>query len=174
MMKGVNSTIITLIPKSTHVDSVTNYRPTSCCNTICKFISKMLFQRLKQVLPSIISRNQSAFVAGRIFLQNVLICQNLVRLYSTKNTTKSCLINIDLRKVYDSVKWGFAKEILHGLNFPQKFSKWVMECITTQYTLAINGGTHGCIMGKRGLRQSDSISPLLFFICMEYFARIMN
>ena len=62
------------------------------------------------MLPGIISSNQSAFVAGRSIVQNVLICQDLVRLYNRKNTTRSCLIKIDLRKAYDSVEWGFVEE----------------------------------------------------------------
>ncbi|XP_019246420.1 PREDICTED: uncharacterized protein LOC109226071 [Nicotiana attenuata] len=89
--------------------------------------------------------------------------------------TKSCLIKIDLKKAYDTVEWGFVEEMLYALNFPTKFIKWTKECMTTtQYSIAINGEVHGCIEGKRDLRQGDPISPLLFVICMEYFTRIMQ
>ncbi|XP_019246258.1 PREDICTED: uncharacterized protein LOC109225903 [Nicotiana attenuata] len=135
----------------------------------------MLCMRLKTVLPEIISANQSAFVAGRSIVQNVLICQDLVRLYNRKASTRSCLIKIDLRKAYDTVEWDFVQEILHALNFPSKFIQWIMQCITTtKYSIAINGGIYGNIEGKRGLRQGDPISPLIFVICMEYFTRIMQ
>lgn len=86
MLKGVNNTMITLFLKSTHTDSVSDYRPISCCNTIYKVIPKILCMRLKRVLPDIILENQSAFVAGRNIVQNILVCQDLVRLYNRKNT----------------------------------------------------------------------------------------
>ncbi|XP_019252629.1 PREDICTED: uncharacterized protein LOC109231421 [Nicotiana attenuata] len=124
------------------------------------------------VLPGIISANQSAFVAGRSIVQNVLICQDLVRLYNRKASVRSCLIKIDLRKAYDTVEWDFVREMLH---VPHKFIHWIMQCITTtRYSIALNGGVYGNIEGKRGLRQGDPISPLIFVICMEYFTRIMQ
>lgn len=127
------------------------------------------------MLPTIISTNQSAFVEGRAIAQNVLICQDLVRLYNRKNTGFSCLIKIDLRKAYDSVEWEFVKEMLHAMNFPSRFINWTIKCITTtQYTIAINGDLYGDIQGWRGLRQGDPISPLIFVICTEYFTRLMN
>lgn len=65
--------------------------------------------------------------------------------------------------------------MLHALNFPSRFIQWIMQCITTtKYSIAINGGIYGNIAGKRGLRQGDPISPLIFVICMEYFTRIMQ
>nr|XP_009774194.1 PREDICTED: uncharacterized protein LOC104224272 [Nicotiana sylvestris] len=48
-----------------HADTVTDYRPITCCNTIYKVVAKMLTNRLTQVLPDIISPNQREFVAGK-------------------------------------------------------------------------------------------------------------
>ncbi|KAM3233259.1 hypothetical protein P3L10_018618 [Capsicum annuum] len=65
--------------------------------------------------------------------------------------------------------------MLYGLNFPFKFIKLLIKCITsTKYTLALNGGVYGEIKGKRGLRQGDPISSLIFVICVEYFSRMMD
>lgn len=64
---------------------------------------------------------------------------------------------------------------MHVLNFPGLFVKWIMTCITiTSYNINLNRGCYGSIKGKRGLRQGDLISLLLFVICMEYFTRIMG
>ncbi|XP_075108885.1 uncharacterized protein LOC142180721 [Nicotiana tabacum] len=78
---------------------------------------------LKRVLPTVVAENQSAFVKGRSIVQNILICQDLVKLYNGKKTTRSCLIKIDLKKAYDFVEWGFVEEMLHTLNFPPRFDK---------------------------------------------------
>ncbi|XP_019235900.1 PREDICTED: serine/threonine-protein phosphatase 7 long form homolog [Nicotiana attenuata] len=50
-----------------------------------------------------------------------------------------------------------------------------MACISTpQYTVVINGGLYGKIIGEKGLRQGDPISPLLFVICMDYLTKILK
>nr|XP_016515172.1 PREDICTED: uncharacterized protein LOC107831887 [Nicotiana tabacum] len=76
---------------------------------------------------------------------------------------------------YDNVEWEFVKEMMMALNYHTTFIQWVMECITTtSYSLAINEGLCENIEGKRGLRQGDPISPLIFVICIEYLLRIME
>ncbi|XP_047267692.1 uncharacterized protein LOC124898111 [Capsicum annuum] len=89
MLKVWNHTLITLVPKSDHAESVTEYRPIACCNTIYTVISKLLTNRLKEVLPNIISDNQSAFVTGRTIVQNILISQDIVRMYNRNQCKKS-------------------------------------------------------------------------------------
>lgn len=65
--------MITLIPKVSHVDNVGDYRPISCGNTVYKVISKIFCNRMKKILPEIISTNQSAFIGGRNIAHNILM-----------------------------------------------------------------------------------------------------
>lgn len=67
--KWINSTILALIPKKDKAVYMKDYRPISCCNVIYKVISKILANRLKRLLPSFISLNQSAFVKDMLLMK---------------------------------------------------------------------------------------------------------
>ena len=64
MLREVNCTIISLVPKVPNPSSMQDYRPISCCNTIYKCISKINAARIKRFLPDIICPTQTAFVQG--------------------------------------------------------------------------------------------------------------
>jgi len=65
ILKQLNHTFLTLIPKTNEASSLTDYRPISCCNVVYKIISKILSNRLKMVVGELISLNQCAFFKGR-------------------------------------------------------------------------------------------------------------
>lgn len=70
--KGINSTILALIPKKTYFMEMKDYSTKACCNILSKVVSKILVNRLKLILSRIISENQSAFEKGRLLMKNVL------------------------------------------------------------------------------------------------------
>ncbi|XP_048492374.1 uncharacterized protein LOC125493253 [Beta vulgaris subsp. vulgaris] len=175
LLKQLNTITLCLIPKVEQPIDVSQFRPIACCNVMYKAISKMLCSRLKVVLPSLVDQVQSAFVANRVIMHNIFICQDMLKNYKRKSAPARCTLKVDLKKAYDSLNWEFIRELLIGLNFPERFIHWIMECLTTpSYSLSVNGGLNGFFQGKRGIRQGDPISPLIFVLAMEYFTRLMK
>ena len=84
LLKQINHSIITLIPKSANTTSVSDFRPISCCNVIYKVIAKLLAVRLSHALVTIISPMQNAFLGGRLMTDNIHLVQELLRNYERK------------------------------------------------------------------------------------------
>lgn len=79
--RSTNATLLSLIPKTTEAERMTDYRPIACCNVVYKVISKIIARRLKVTLSPAIELNQCAFIKGLLILENVLLATELVKDY---------------------------------------------------------------------------------------------
>jgi hypothetical protein len=154
-LEQLNKTNIVLIPKIDNPTSMKDLRPISLCNVLYKIISKVLANRLKPLLNRYISVEQSAFVADRSILDNVMVAMETMHHMKCKTKGKigEVALKIDISKAYDRVDWSYLMNVMRKMGFCEKWVKWIQMClVSVQYTVTVNEERVGPIIPGRGLR----------------------
>jgi len=174
LTKGISSTFIALILKVEIPQCLSDFRPISLVNCLYKILSKVLANRLHNVVGGVISLSQSTFVPDRQILDGLLIANELVD-EARKRKKDLLLFKVDFKKAYDSVDWNYLDIVLRRLNFPILWRKWMMECISTlTVSVLVNGSPTEEFKLERGLRQGDPLSSFLFLVAAESLHVMMN
>jgi hypothetical protein len=69
----LNITFLTFIPKEDKVENPNKFFLISLCNMVYRIITKVIANRLKFLLPSLISLKQTSYVEGRQILDWVIL-----------------------------------------------------------------------------------------------------
>ena len=134
---------------------VTQFRPISLCNVLYKIFSKVLANRLKTILPTIITEHQSAFTKNRLIYDNILMAFESLHSMNNMNSGKFryMAIKLDMIKAYDRVEWGYLENVMRKMGFNERWIGLIMACVkTVSYSILINGEPQGFIQPTRGIR----------------------
>ena len=132
----------------------------------------MLAERLKKVLPSLISKNQTAYVKGRFINEGGRLTYIDILEISDNLKIKGFLVTVDIKKAFYSVNHVFLITALEKYGFKEDFVKWIQITIRNQESCIINGGTTtNYFKFERGTRQGDPISAYLNGILIYHAKR---
>jgi hypothetical protein len=171
---SLNAIFVTLIPKKQNAVNIRDFRPISLIGSVYKILAKVLANRLKRVLDGLVSESQNAFVGGRQTLDSVLIANECLD-SRIKSRIPGVVCKLDIEKAYDYVNWDCLLYLLHRMGFGSKWIQWIRTCISTVcFSIMVNGSPLGFFGSSRGIRQGDSLSPLLFLLVMEVLSRMLR
>lgn len=158
-----------IFKKCGDVKDLKNGRPISLFNTDYKILSKIITLRLSRVLGGLVDPDQTCSVPGRSITSVTLLGDVLD--YIERTNESGILVSLDQEKAFNRVNHSFLFRLLEHLGFGPSFIKWVHTLYTgANMRIILNGYLSGKIELKRGVRQGDPLSPLLYVLCVEVLA----
>ena len=105
------------------------------------FFLKVLANRLKIILPKIITKHQSAFTKSHLNSDNILVAFEFLHCMQ-KHTRKDdfMAVKLNISKVYDRVEWSYLVAVMKKLGFNDQWIKLLMlSVIFVSYSILVNG-----------------------------------
>ena len=162
-----------LIPKGTPTKG-SDFRPITCMSNLYKLTTKCVTKVMQAIVENrdLLAENQ----LGTVRMVQGAKEQALLDLAINKaygNGLKTAWV--DVKKAFDSVDHIYLIKCLEKYNFPPWIVNFLKDIIS-KWKLSIRSGKEEILEKtvERGILQGDSLSPLLFVLCLDPLSRQLN
>jgi hypothetical protein len=170
----LNFGIITLLPKKEDAVQIQQYRPICLLNVCFKIFTKVGTNRITGIAPKVIRPTQTAFMPGRNILEGVVILHETIHELHTKKMD-GVIFKIDFEKAYDKVKWSFLRQTLRMKGFAMEWCNLIEKFVHGgSVGVKVNNDIGHYFQTKKGVRQGDPLSPILFNIIVDMLAILIQ
>ena len=121
-----------MIPKKVESRRVADFRPISLISSLYKLISKVVCNRIREIMWETVAEEQVAFVEGRQVSDLFLIANEVVEAVS-----KSGEDGVVLK--HDRVNWEFLDFVHAKKGFDPRWRKWISGCLSSSISVLVNG-----------------------------------
>ena len=147
--------------KKGNQEDLKNYGPISLLSVIYKLLTKIITKRLETTLDHAQPIEQAGFRRGYSTIDNIQVVQQVIE-RCDEYKIPFCLALIDFEKAFDSIKLETIFEALRREGIEEPYIN-LLEGIYTNATATFNINNNTAKIDiKKGMRQSDTISPKLF------------
>ena len=146
---------------------VANYRPISSMNTDCKMYTNLINNRLAPWAMTKLHPDQKGFVPLRYITEHTRLCSEVAHLCN-KTGTPGYIVSLDQAKAYDQVDSALLIRTMEAMGLPADLISLISDILVNCRTrVRINGGYSGFFSLRRGVRQGDPLSCLLYDFSIE-------
>ena len=122
--KTWNQAIITLIPKKGNTEILKYWRPISLLCVDYKILTKILANRLKNILPNIISEEQNCSIPNRTIFNNLFLTRDIIQ-YTKEKNSHLYILQIDQEKAFDKIDRNFLYKTMEKMGISPEFVNFI-------------------------------------------------
>ena len=156
---------------------VDNYRPISCLPIMWKLMTGVIADRVYKVLEEndTLPTEQKGCKKKSRGTKDQLLIDKMILTDCRKRQKNLAMAWVDYKKAYDMVPHSWIIECLKMAQVPQNVTSFLERSMRNWKTeLTSCGVSLGTVDIKRGIFQGDSLSPLIFVICMIPMSKVLR